>query len=151
MLLLDIDNTIAQSEVTPALERYWNARGGYTVKEAGFLSLAIANYTLETLQEVDDLFILSTWGEYSQLLLDAFDIKAEILDYKNYSFGLTGIEGKFEVVKMFASEVRLWADDHITNEMKKYCDTFNIKTVIPNPETAINLEEIKQFTLTPKK
>lgn len=141
MLLLDIDGTISPSNIDPARSKWWRDNGGYTVRNVGLYDIAIANYTLDALASLTDVFMLSTWGESASVIPEVFGFRAETINYLDYSQGLVGIAGKFEVVKAFSGEVRAWADDHMREEHWQYCVKKGIIPIRPDGEVGLSPEE----------
>lgn len=72
MILLDIDNTIAFTNPSDAQITYWEASGGASKALAGFDEVWMPNYVVKALQGSEDVMILSTWGKFSQHLIDVF-------------------------------------------------------------------------------
>lgn len=135
MILFDIDRTISpphpeELEVTP----------GETAYAFGF-DVFIPAHILKFLRGRDDIGLLSTWGEASSKLSDAFGFSAIVVLMEDYS-NLLGIEGKFEAVKTL--KPRGWADDHMKPEMRAYAKEHGIATVTPK-HGYITEEELKLF------
>lgn len=131
MLLLDIDNTISPAQITPEIEAYWDKYGGYQTKRAGGFDISIPTYTIEALQNLDDVYMLSTWRELASDIPKAFGFTAQTLDYTDYT-SQHGIQAKFDVAKHFGKDVRAWADDHLTPTMRKWCKENNVLAIKPN-------------------
>lgn len=135
MLLFDIDGTLSPTrleevEVTP----------GETARAFGF-NVFIPSHLLNFLRSRDDIVLLSTWGDGSFYLPEAFNFKARVALMDDFSEKM-GIKGKFEVVK--ALHPTGWADDHITPAMKKYAAEHNIATTAPK-KGYITEVELKKF------
>lgn len=135
MFFLDIDGTIALPADEP-LPREWE-RLGFTVRDVGFSELAIANFVLAGLRKMDDIHMLSTWGTFAYKIPEAFEFSAQVLDYRDFSNGLVGIEAKFSVVQAFRGEVRAWADDHLTAHHLAYAASEGFLAVAPQPHQCL--------------
>lgn len=135
MLLFDIDRTIS-----PPHPEKFGATPGETARAFGF-DVFIPTHLLDFLRGREDIGLLSTWGEASGQVADAFGFKAAVVLMEDYS-NLSGIEGKFEAVK--ALQPRGWADDHIKSKMRTYAKEQGIVTVTPKGGY-ITEKELKLF------
>jgi hypothetical protein len=135
MILFDIDRTIS-----PPRPEEFEETPGETAYAFGF-DVFIPTHLLNFLRERDDIGLLSTWGEASAKLADAFDFSAAVILMEDYS-NLSGIEGKFEAVK--ALKPRGWADDHMKPKMRSYAKEHGILTIIPK-SGYITERELKLF------
>lgn len=122
MLLFDIDRTIS-----PPRPEEFEATPGETARAFGF-DVFIPSHLLAFLRGRDDIGLLSTWGQASEQVSEAFGFKAAVILMEDYS-NLGGIEGKFEAVK--ALQPRAWADDHMKPKMRSYAKEHGIVTVTP--------------------
>lgn len=144
MILLDIDNTIAFTELTDEQRSCWGVNGGWVTSSVMFHDVTIATYVVKAIQESSDVYLLSTWGVFGQHLVDAFDLGCKVINYRDYSTE-QGIDGKFQVVKSYGDQVYLWADDHIRSEHRTWCQDNGVLAIVPDPFFGLRLEDVHKF------
>lgn len=134
MIILDIDNTISPTEVTPTIADFWKKNDIAVTEAEAVWMLTIPNYVLDFIRDhADDVYFLSTWGESASAIVEAFNLEGvTVLDmYATIKSRKQGIQRKAAIIEHFGDKVEIWADDHILPSIAKNLSNKDMMTVRP--------------------